>query len=215
MFNLLKSDVDSRFEAAKSFLSATGTSRCKIAATAKGLTFVQLYAAYEFTVSSVVRVAIDSINAHGHKMSEISPSLMALYLDGELNALRDCSKKNIWDTRLKIFERAFSDDIIALQNTAGPPSAGEHYRYPDLVKIFAVFGIRRLPVRRRAHYLRIDEIVRNRNQIAHGAETAADVGRRYTYNDMVNRLKQMKSVCDLLVSEFDKFCADATRHRRS
>ena len=95
MFNPLKSDIDARFESAKSFLVATGKSGGDVGATAKGLTFVQLYAAYEFTVKSVVQVAIDSINAHGHKMNEISPSLMALYLDGELSALRDCGPKRI------------------------------------------------------------------------------------------------------------------------
>jgi RiboL-PSP-HEPN len=213
MFSPLQSDIDARFEAVKSFLTATGRFG-DVGATVRGLAFVQLYATYEFTVRGVVQVAIDSINAHGHRMNEIAPSLMALYLDSELSSLKDCGPRRVWDARLKIFERAFSGDVVALSNNTGPPSDGTHYRHTHLLMIFAVFGIRRLPVRRRAHYFRIDEVVNNRNQIAHGAETAADVGRRYTYPDMIHRVRQMKSVCALLVSVFDSFCADSSRHRR-
>ncbi len=76
-------------------------------ASAKGFAFVQLYAAYEFTVRGVVQAAIKLDNAHGHKMKEMAPSLLALYLDSELSALKDCGTRKVWDARLRIFSARF------------------------------------------------------------------------------------------------------------
>jgi hypothetical protein len=214
MFHPLQSEIESRFSSVEDFLAATKDFRGDIASATKGMIFVQLYAIYEFTVKGVVQAAIDAINSHGHKMNEIKPSLLALYLDGELNSLRDISRRKIWSKRLEVFERAFCSDVISLTNNTVAPTDGSHYRHTQLITIFAVFGIKRLPARRRAHLTRIDEIVGHRNQIAHGSETASDVGRRYTRSEIAHCVRQMKSVCLFLVSVFDGFCADAQRHRR-
>jgi hypothetical protein len=215
LFRPLRSDIEARFSALELFFAATSDFRGDLAATAKGLAFVQVYAVYEFTVKTVVQTAIDSINVHGHKMKDMKPSLMALYLDRELTSLRDAGRRNIWNARLRLFERVFGDEVISLPNNAGPPSDGSHYRHTHLITIFNVFGIARLPARRRTHLYRIDEIVDHRNQIAHGNETAADVGRRYTRSEVTHRISQMKSVCLLLISVFDGFCADGSRHKRA
>lgn len=75
MFPALRTEVEARFEAIESFFKESKNLKDDHAATAKGLMFVQVYAVYEFTVRSVVRVAIDSIKAHNHKMKDISPSI--------------------------------------------------------------------------------------------------------------------------------------------
>ena len=105
MFSILKTDVEARFAAIEVFFRATKNFKGDPAAAAKGLMFVQVYAVYEFTVSSVVQVSIDSINTHRHKMKDIAPSLMTLFLDPEFNALNASGRKNMWTNRLKIFER--------------------------------------------------------------------------------------------------------------
>jgi hypothetical protein len=214
MFAPLQAEIAARFTGVESYFRATKNFKGDLASTAKGLMFVQVYAVYEFSVNSVVRAAIDSINAHNHKMKDISPSLMALFLDPELHSLRDISRNKVWDSRLKFFERVFSNDFAALPNTTRPPTDGSHYRHTHLQMICRVFGINRLPVPRRRHFTRIDEVVDNRNAIAHGEETADQVGRRYTRSDILHMTRQMKSVCVLLVSIFDSFCADRSLHRR-
>ena len=214
MFAVLKTEVESRFDAIELFFNETKHLKDEHAATTKGLMFVQVYAVYEFTIKSVVRVAIESIRARRYKMKDISPSMMPLFLDPEWNSLRDGGRKNEWENRLKIFERAFSNDPVDLSGETRPPSDGSHYRYTQLLVIFKVFGIRRLPVRRRQHIQRITEVVGHRNSIAHGQEKPEDVGRRYTRSEILRIASQMKSVCLLLINVFDGFCADASRYRR-
>ena len=215
MFATLKTETEARFNAIELFFKETKHLKDEHVATTKGLMFVQVYAVYEFTVKSVVRVAIDSIRARNYKIRDISPSMMSLFLDPELNSFRDGGRKDEWENRLKIFDRAFSNDPVDLSSETSLPSDGSHYRYTQLLVIFKVFGIRRLPVRRRQHRQRIDEVVNHRNTIAHGQEKAEDIGRRYTRSDILRIASQMKSVCLLLINVFDGFCADGSRYRRS
>jgi hypothetical protein len=214
MFNLLRHEVDDRFRSLKSFFGATRHFKGELGATAKGLAFVHLYAAYEYTVRSVVQVSIASINAHGHKMKDLTPSLLTLYLDPELTALRDAGRANIWNARLKVVERAFSDDALDLSTNTRPPSDGSHYRHTHLVAILNVFGISRSPARRRRHLYRIDEVVQNRNKVAHGEESPSNIGRRYSRSEILHAIGQINSVCSLLIAIFEGFCSEPSRHRR-
>jgi hypothetical protein len=214
MFPPIRTDIESRFQTVEQFFQATKQFKGNVALAAKGMTFVQVYAIYEYTVRTAVQVAIDAINAHKTRMRDISSPLMALYLDRELSALRDCGDKKVWNSRIELFKRAFSKDPVDLPNSAGPPHDGSHFRHTQLLMIFHVFGITRLPVRRKRHLYRIDEVVDNRNQIAHGSETAEEIGRRYSRSDVAHIIEQMKSVCLLLISIFDAYCSDSSRHKR-
>ncbi len=214
MFPALRNDVENRFANIEEFFQVTANLRQQHAAVAKGLVFVQAYAVYEFTVNGVVSAAIESIMTHEHKMEELTPSLMALFLDPEFKSLQEGSRSNEWANRLKLLERAFSKESINLSSSTRPPNDGSHYRYTHLRLIFEVFGIRRLPVRRHRHRQRIDEVVAHRNSIAHGHETAEDIGRRYTRSEIRTAVRQMKSVCMLLIQVLDEYCADPARHRR-
>ena len=214
MFPTLKTEVEARFDSIELFFRETKHLNSDCSATTKGLMFVQVYAVYEFTVKNVVRITIDSIKSHKHKIKDISPPMMALFLDPEWDSLRDGGRKNNWANRLKIFERAFSNDPVDLSSETRPPNDGSHYRYTQLEMIFKVFGIKRRPVQRLQHKQRIAEVVAHRNSIAHGQEKAEDIGRRYTRLEILRTMRQMKSVCLCLINVFDGFCADSSRYRR-
>lgn len=214
MFQTLRAEVEARFTAVELFFAATKGLDDDQVATAKGLMFVQVYAVYEFTVCSVVRTAINVIKGHNHKIEDMAPSLLSLFLDPELKAVRDSGTEKLWENRIRLFERAFSNDPIDLSSDTRPPHDGSHFRYTQLLTIFKVFGINRLPVRRSTHIPRINEVVNHRNAIAHGLETAEQIGRRYTHSEILHVVRQMKSVCTLLISVLDDFCADGSRHCR-
>jgi hypothetical protein len=208
----LKTEVLDRFAAVEAFVKATR--RRDLEQTAKGMAFVQVYAAYEFTVRSAVRTAIDSIAAGRPHVYELIPSLMGLFLDAELASLKDCPRSGVWPARIKIFERLFSRFRGNVNNLVFPTD-GNHFRSGQLKTIFTIFGIKRTPARRTRHLLRIDEVVANRNDIAHGSITAESVGRRYTRKEVLQMIKQMKSVSLLFVAAIEKQCSDKKRHCRA
>ena len=214
MFPALKTEIETRFVSIEQFWKATRKLEEHQAVVAKGLLFVQTYAVYEYTVNNAVIGAVEAIKNHKHMMKDLLPSLMAIYLDPELKSLRDGSRSKEWLNRVKMFERAFSSKRPDLSSNIKPPTDGTHYKYSHLRFIFSVFGIRRMPVRRRRHRNRIDEVVAHRNAIAHGREPPENIGRRYTRSEISSAIRQMRSVCMSLVNILDDHCSIPSRSRR-
>lgn len=215
MFQPLQTEIDTRFENLEAFFAATRFLKGGAGATAKGLMFVEAYAIYEYTVKTAVRTAIDALNTKKHRLRDLTPTLLALYLDAELRSLRDTGVKGIWPARQTIFEKAFSKSHAHVAIETKAPDDGTHFRYSHLQTIVKVFNIQRLPVRRLQHQTRINEVVDHRNQIAHGSETAEDVGRRYARDDILKMLRQMKSVCNCVVAVFDHYCSTPKLQRKA
>ena len=83
-----------------------------------------------------------------------------------------------------------------------------------MLLILKVFGVKRTLTVRRRHVYRIDEVVNHRNAIAHGRETAGDVGRRYSRQEIVQVIREIKGVCLRLIMIFDEYCSEPAKHRR-
>ncbi len=213
MWNPLRTEIADRFAAVESFFKETRDFKGVPGQTARGLAFVQVYAAYEYTVRTVMRTAVDAIKLHKPRTQDLLPSLMAVFLDSELKALKDCSPARIWKKRIELFKSLFSAAPANADNTVFPHD-GSHFRHEQLQMIFDVLGIKRTPAQRRRHLFRIDEVVDYRNEIAHGRVTPDKVGQRYTREEIWRIIKQVKSVCLLLVSATEKHCSQPSRHRR-
>jgi hypothetical protein len=212
MWNPLKTEIADRFASIETFFKSTrglGKREDKIS---RGLAFVQSYAAYEYCVRNVVRVAVDAIVAHSHRIQDLKPPLIGLFLNPELNSFKDSTGIDSWPARTKIFESLF--DARPSHNRATFPSDGTHFRQGQLKTIFRILGLKRTPAQRRRHLVRIDEVVGNRNAVAHGAESAEAVGSRYTRGEVLKIVRQVKSVCLLIISAAEKQCSDGKRHCR-
>ena len=138
MFPALLSEVDARYEAILQFFKATQALGPNEAVVAKGLVFVQIYAVYEYTINRAVSEAIEAVKGHRPKLVDMLPSLLAVYLDPELTSLRDVSRANEWDRRIRLMERAFSSKFADLPSATIMPSDGSHYRINQLKLIFRV-----------------------------------------------------------------------------
>ena len=216
MFHNLQLEVMNRFTAVEQYfrvsLPDSGSVQGNVAQTLKGLVFVQIYAIHEYTVLKVVQYGSDAIMAHSHCYSNLRPSLLALFLDPQLAALRDCGPNNIWARRLDLLDLAVSNKVPSLPQ-APLPSDGNHFRHAHLNLILRVFGIDGTVAVRRQEF-RIDEVVNNRNSISHGGETAAEVGRRYSHREIHELVEIMREVCLRLIAIVSEHCNDPEKHRR-
>lgn len=213
MFLPLQVEVMDRFTAVEAFFRAANKLRGDHSAAARGLAFVQTYAVYEFTVTNVVRTAIDAIVSHGHRYSALQPNLLALFLHPQLQSLKDCPEKDVWDKRMAALQMVFSDDVATIHNTVLPVD-GSYFKHTELLLLFRVFGIERIPARRRRHLFRIDEVCRNRHDVSHGNVTAVELGRRYSSREVWKAIRQVRSVCLLLIHALQRHCSKADNHCR-
>jgi hypothetical protein len=217
MFHSLQLEVMDRFTTVERYfrVSLPKDARFKgeLSQTSKGLVFVQIYAIHEHTVLKVVQHAVDAIAAHSHSYSDLRPSLLSLFLDPQLTALRECGQKSLWDRRLDLLDLAVSNKTASLSQ-APLPADGSHFRHGHVNLILRVFGITRKLTLRRRHLFFIDQVVNNRNAISHGEETAAEVGRRYSRSDIYRSIRIMQSLCLRLILIFSEYCNEPTKHCR-
>jgi hypothetical protein len=214
MFQVLQLEVMERFTAVEQYFRESrrfpkGKSPSQ---TVRGLIFVQIYAIYEYTVQRVVQAATDEIISHAHSYADLRPSLLAIFLDPEFNSLQAVSLKKTWDRRLQLLDRATCNK--PLETTSVIPADGSHFRQSQLKLILRVLGVTRKPTVRTRHLYKIDEVVEMRNAIAHGRETAAAVGQRYTRRDIYRIIRQVKAVCLRLIMIVSEHCSDPSRQRR-
>jgi hypothetical protein len=213
MFPALRIEVADRFTAVEKFFQQACRLNGELSQTARGLAFVQIYAIHEYTVVTAVEHAAGAVAAEGHPFTNLRPSLLALFLNAELQSVRD-SEKTQWESRLALFERASSKEPAVFVGAAVLPADGTHFRHTHVELILRVFGIKRKLTRRKRHLFLIDQVVNHRNEIAHGNFTAAEVGRGYSNEEVRARIRQMKSVSLRLIQILEEHCSDPTKHCR-
>jgi hypothetical protein len=171
---------------------------------AKGFFFVHLYGVYEYTVASALRETIRVINRSGVTLVDCRPSLLSLALDGQCESLSFSGRSTSWAKRVALFERARSADSVAI-NDSLVPTDGRNLQLAQLQSIWTAFSIQDpvLPdIRLRGT---LEELVDKRNAIAHGRETAAGVGRRFTVQDLDARYRAVNRLCSHIVATFDEY----------
>jgi len=211
MFPALQAEIAQRFQQIDAYYRSAPKKPADVAQTFRGLIFVQAYAAYEYTVRTAIHQAIVEIAAKGHSFRDLKPSLLALFLDNELKSVKTCGDKRIWETRIALMAKTFSADPITAVDVV--PHDGNYYRHTQLQMTFDVLGVKRAITTRRRYRYTIDEVVDNRNEIAHGESTAAEVGRRYSYPDMRLRIATMRKVCSRVVDLLSEHSSNPNRHR--
>lgn len=210
MFQTLQAEINDRFTAVERHFRLSPRKPADLAQTSRGLVFVEIYAIYEYTLRTSTRHSIAEIAACGHSFVNLKPSLQALFLDAELKSLREVSEKKVWEKRIALFEKAISTDGITPVDVM--PHDGNYYRHTQLQMTFDVLGINKAITTRKRYKYSIDEVVNNRNRIAHGEETPAEVGRRYSDADIRTRVQTMKRVCTRVVLLMSEHCSSPNLH---
>lgn len=219
MWEQLRNEVIDRFTSVEAYFKATGRFRGEsLTQASKGWAFVHIYSAYEFTVTASMRTAIDAVVAHQHTILELEPRLMALFLDSYLISVKECDPQDTWTRRTVLLSQLFKSGPAFVRNTIFPKShkkEGKQFRPQQLQLIFDIFGVPRTPIRMARHLHRIVEIVETRNLIAHGEETADDVGRRFSRAEISKRISQVRTVCLQFIQALETHCSDPQLQKRS
>jgi HEPN superfamily RiboL-PSP-like protein len=210
MFNELRNEVLSRLVDVDRFSKQTcSPDGDRLAAVAKGLAFVHMYAAYEHCFCGSVQAGILTLNGMAIPHCDVRRELLSLTMDARINSAIDSDKtRNKWANRFALFEYLFSNEPAEV--TIGLiPGNYEHYKYAHLQIVWRAFGLP-LPVLPEPRLMGfVDEMVDHRNAVAHGRKTPYEVGRGYTAGDIDDRVKFTETVCLHLIAAVEQHFADA------
>ena len=209
MFGAARKQVALRIIEGRKLLSvaiALSSSQADIAATCRGLLFIQLYGAYEYAVTTAVQGALDEVQKHSLGYGQLRRGLLALVLDPKWRSAGQVGPKGLWDSRLALIEAMNDTTPIVNLNNKLFPADGSHYRSQQLKTIERVFGIKS-PILPESRLIgRIHELVEKRNAIAHGRNTAREVGAGFTNGDMESRITDTDAIAQHVIDAMENHC---------
>ena len=205
-FQPVISGVDERFQQVRDFLSLikarentelpTSSSDTKML---RGLFYVHLYAAFEFSINSSIQQTLHLAASKKVKLHDFEPRFYAVGLNHLFQAYPTIKSKNRWKKRIEIFDSINSDKSSEINNNL----FGEYLQniwtetLVDVCNCLCLpLSIQPSPVERRY----IDELVETRNSVAHGRESAHNVGERTVGIDLETRFNVIKEITDRLVA---------------
>jgi hypothetical protein len=170
---------------------------------AKGLFFVLLYGAYEFTVKSIVNKSIEVINSECVPLNDCKPLLFSIALNSELDAIASMTGKK-WEKRKSLFDNFIKNPTIFI-NAELFPTNGRNLTDKQLLTIWNSFAIEDPILPRNELIGRIKELILNRNAIAHGTSSAIEIGSLNTISELYKKYSDISEVCSYVIQVFEDY----------
>ncbi|TQM08419.1 MAE_28990/MAE_18760 family HEPN-like nuclease [Stenotrophomonas maltophilia] len=175
----------------------------------RGLFFVHLYSALEFTINGAVERFLAGVGDLRVKAQHFEPVFLSVALDSTFSSLRMVSEEKRWPKRREVWSRAASEEIC-------PVNSGIFGLYLQNVWVERIdalsncLNIGEPMIPNAAYRAYVDELVDRRNGVAHGRFSAAGVGGGRRSPDLQIRFNAISETClnilDVLEDGLDGRC---------
>ncbi len=208
-----RSEFAARIASIRTLLDATHTAGSPttpdISRETRGLCVVLLYAAYERLLVSLCRSILETANTLRVGNRRLKPGLRLFAAYRTIQAVNNASQKQIWrgkgievvNTLGKRTGCTISPDVF--------PTDGSHMKQGQVETFCEVFGIGPPGPILQDAWGRLNTVVSQRNDIAHGAKTSEEIGRSYTVGD----LRHLVDIWELRWGEFINHVEAAASNR--
>lgn len=174
----------------------------------KGASIVLLYGALEYSLTDVVSLCIDYLNQQNLKVADVQPSLWALMLNPDCCRMEGGISKK-WTNRHLLFDKIAQNIEVNTMSTSLFPTLVGNIKIQQIQGIWNTFNIND-PVEwdLSLNYKQIISTIADcRMKIAHGRETAANIGGQYTIDEIKNLISKMDAYCAYLIECFERYIA--------
>ncbi len=183
-------DLQDRIDSATRLIDAThqtsaapaaGVAANPISREARGLVIVLLFAAYENLLRSTTRTLLEAAIRLRVGNRRLRPGLRTFALFSSVQSVRSISEKRLYSDGLpKLILAADPGGRICTIDSDRFPTDGSFMRSSQIVLWCKVFDLPHPASILRRTWTSVDTIVVQRNEIAHGGQTADLVGRNYS-----------------------------------
>ena len=160
----------------------------------RGLFWVHLYAALEYAVSNSVQRFLQAIEALNAPPVHFHPRFFSVVLDSNFSALRNVGEEKRWIKRLELINAQAS----GTPNKINQDIFGLYLQNVWVEKMEALFScleINQPIVPHPSYKAYIDELVAQRNGVAHGRMSALAVGSSRRSDELLIRYNAISATC--------------------
>lgn len=170
----------------------------------RGLYYVYVYGIFEWLVTTVIQRTIEEINNYDGKLDEYIFDIYPLIFSNEYDAIQGCGNKTKWQKRFAISDKFRANDKVTI-NSCIIPTDGRNIQIKQLESIAKTFGKKGSVVPNDTARGYVVETVENRNHIAHGDETPAEVGSRNTKEEIMKNYTSMQELSEYIVEQYEQY----------
>ncbi len=170
----------------------------------KGLFFVHLYGVFEYAVTTSVQKTLAIIDSESHCVSEFKLAMLSLVLDSKCRALNSVGLAKMWQTRIDLFSQITNTNTAKINNMI-IPTDGSNIKYKQLQSIWTTLCVQDPAIPRPILQGRLEELAEHRNAIAHGRESPAIIGSRFTTSDLQKRLDDINELCIYIIDCLERY----------
>ncbi|MBK0024258.1 MAE_28990/MAE_18760 family HEPN-like nuclease [Brucella pseudogrignonensis] len=174
----------------------------------RGLWLVSLYAAVERSVNAMTEAAITVISSHQNKSIQCIAPIHGIFHFNKVKSLKDCGRGKVFDKSALLFKASLSEEILSISDNPLAESL-QNVDSNTMSWILELFGAPRMTPAA-ASIDRVNTLRERRNAVAHGRESASQVGERYTLSDLSN----IYNAADEVVLSFFMCLKDHCVHQR-
>ena len=196
MFASVQNEVNDRLNAVETILKSvkdgivSDAEESLVNNVRKGVFFVVLYGALEYTITATVSAVIRTINERSVNINSLRPRLLSIALHPQFDALKDA--------RIEL------NDFFGAEDTLLPVQNG-NIKYKSLEFIWELFGLSSGILPEKRMYGLFDTLAENRMSIAHGRKAPQEVGRSYSKSDLDVFYTSFKNYLSYLISSFEAY----------
>lgn len=169
----------------------------------KGMFFVILYGALEKSTHELLQLLLVKIKALQPKNKHVVLAFNVISMARRWKSVKDTGYKDIFPKMSEFFSCLDSTEYLGIDETlfAGLLQNIWADTIEEVVKALGVPGFK-LTIGDRAV---VDELVENRNAIAHGRESVSSIGGRYRSDDLRKKLEDIQSLIVKLIDRVETY----------
>jgi hypothetical protein len=170
----------------------------------RGLFFVHLYAAFEYSVSTAVTVLLEGISDLQVTYADLESLFYALALDPRFEAAAASGPDRRWQTRRELLLQQVSSDPCHLESSmlAGHLQNLWARTLEVIFECLCIDGPIVPEIRIRGY---VDEVVNHRNAVSHGRSSASVVGRIVTSTELERVLEAILQITYHVIDRFEAY----------
>lgn len=211
-FRSIRSNINSRFGEVNTLLNYIKSIEGSITPPAippieykilKGLFYVHIYACVEFAVNKLVVDTLSLIKSKNIIYSHFENRFHTISLHSQLHGVRDCNSKIFLDKSADIFIQIDSADIASFDETVVSKYIQNVWgkTFNQLTK---TIGMPSFTISGRTSAI-FDELVYNRNIVAHGRDSAENVGSSPNYIDLKHKYDEVYLTINSYIDHFELY----------
>jgi hypothetical protein len=169
----------------------------------RGLFYVHLYAAFEKSINDLVSSILLSISSFNVLHFHFTPQFNIIAARNILISFKDTSYKNYIPKGIELIEKLICRDVANFNETAFLKEL-QNVWYKTVMEVRNAFGMPTRPQESRVSTT-VDEIVNNRNAIAHGRLSPVLVGSSQGSIILRQKMTILQNFNDSIVDEFEAY----------